>query len=67
MAMAVVLSLLHGIDLVSHSLDILGLVWWYLLDALILPMDVFPHGHCGLVFVFIRDIHFVVLSLRGSD
>lgn len=45
MAMAVVLCLLHGIDLVRHSLDILRLVWRDLLNPLVLPVDVLPVGY----------------------
>lgn len=61
MAMAIVLGLLHGIDLVRHSLDILCLVWRDLLNALVLPMDVLPLGHCNLIFGFVCDFHLVVL------
>ena len=53
MTMAVVLCLLHGIDLVSHGLNILCFIWWDLLHALILPTDVFPIGHGDLVFAFV--------------
>ena len=53
MTMRIVLCLLHGIDLISYSLDVLGFVGWDLLDSLILPMNVFPVGHCGLIFSFV--------------
>ena len=53
MAVAIVLCLLHGIDLIRHSLDILCLVWRDLLNALVLPVDVFPIRHFILVFAFI--------------
>ena len=67
MTMAVVLCFLHSIDLVCHGLDVLGFVWWDFLDALVLPMDVFPVGHCGLVFAFVRYLHLVVLSSMASS
>lgn len=51
MTMAVVLRLLYSIDLVCHNLNILGLVWWNLFDALVLPVNIFPIGHGGLVLV----------------
>ena len=53
MAMAVVLCLLHGIDLVCHSLYVLGLIWWNFFNTLVLPMNIFPIGHGGLVFAFV--------------
>lgn len=53
MAMAVVLCLLYSIDLVCHGLDILCLVWRDLLNALVLPVDIFPISHYGLVFAFV--------------
>ena len=65
MSMAVVLSLLHGIDLIGHSLDVLGFVGWDLLDALVLPMDVLPVGHGILVFSFVRDVHHCSIDLSG--
>lgn len=52
-AMAVVLCLLHGIDLVCHGLNVLGLVWGNLLHALVLPVNVLPLGHGRLVFAFV--------------
>ena len=66
MAMAVVLCLLHSIDLIRHGLYIFSFVRGYLLDALVLPMDVLPVGHGGLVFAFVRNIHLVQLSLVAS-
>lgn len=53
MAMAVILCFLHGIDLVRHGLNIFCLVWRDLLNALVLPMNVFPVGHGDLVFGFV--------------
>ena len=53
MAMTVVLRLLHSIDLVCHGLNVLGLVWRNLFDTLVLPMDIFPISHGGLVFAFV--------------
>ena len=52
-AMAVVLRLLHGIDLIRHGLDILCFIWRDLLNAFILPVDILPISHYGLVFAFI--------------
>ena len=52
-AMAVVLCLLHGIDLVCYGLNVLGLVWGNLLNALVLPVNVLPVGHSRLVFAFV--------------
>ena len=53
MTMTVVLRLLHCVDLVRHSLYIFRLIWWDLFDTLVLPMYIFPVGHCGLVFIFV--------------
>ena len=53
MAVAVVLCLLHGVNLVRHSLNILCLIGRDFLDALVLPMDVFPVRHCIMIFAFV--------------
>lgn len=62
MAMAVILCFLHSIDLVCHGLNILSFVGRDFFNALVLPMNVFPAGHGGLVFAFIRYFHIVVLT-----
>ena len=62
MAMAVVLCFLHRIDHICHSLDIFRLVGWDLLDAIVLPVDVFPIGHGILAFAFVCDLHAVAMA-----
>ena len=49
MTMHVELGLLHVVDHICHSLDILFFVGWYPLNALILPTNVFPVRHGLLV------------------
>lgn len=61
MAMAVILCFLYSIDLVCHGLNVLSFVGRDLFNALVLPMNVFPAGHGGLVFAFIRYLRIVLL------
>lgn len=48
--MHVVLGFLYVVDHVCHSLYIFDLIRCYLLDPLVLPLNVLPVGHSLLIF-----------------